>query len=57
MKNIHKELHGIQVARGLDENSPVNVEVDCRYNNPVQSGSSANTPYQPGTQVTYLDCS
>ena len=53
MKNIRQDLRDIQVARGHDEDSPINVEMDSRYSNPIYSGGG-NTPFQPATQMTQV---
>ena len=53
MKSIHQDLRDIQVARGHDQDTPINVEMDSRYSNPIYSGGG-NTPFQPATQVTQL---
>lgn len=39
--------------KGLREDAPINIEVDCRYNNPLSSGAG-RTPMQPATQATFL---
>ena len=54
MKRICEDLQDIQLARGLDKDSPIDVELDSRYNNSISSSSSANSPYQPGMQVTQI---
>ena len=41
MKRICEDLRDIQVARGLDKDSSINVELDSRYNNNISSSSSA----------------
>ena len=54
MKRLCEDLRDIQVARGLDKDSPIVVEHARRYKNSISSSSSANSPHQPGTQVTQI---
>ena len=42
-------------VKGLPASAPIRVEGDCRYNNPLYSGSG-KTPFQPATQATYKVC-
>jgi hypothetical protein len=53
MANIRKDLRNINRLRGLPESTPVDIEMDCRYNNPIYSGIG-KTPFQAATQVTQL---
>ena len=53
MAQIKKDLKVVTRARGLSERTGIDVEVDCRYSNPIHSGVGV-TPFQPATQVTQL---
>lgn len=53
MKDIRKNLGNINRLRGLPTDTPINIEADCRYNNPIYSGIG-KTPFQAATQVTHL---
>lgn len=52
MIRIRSQLKDQNVLRGLEHDSPINVEGDGRYNNPLYS-SLGKTPYQPATQAVY----
>ena len=52
MASIRKSIVEVNKLRGA-ENTSVNVEMDCRYNNPIHSGVG-KTPFQAGTQVTHV---
>ena len=53
MDNIRQELYTVNKLRGLPGDTPIDIETDCRYNNPVYSGVG-KTPFQPATQCTQL---
>ena len=53
MSDIRADLREINQLRGLAETTPINIEMDCRYNNPIYSGIG-KTPFQAGTQATHL---
>lgn len=53
MKNIREKIKELNTLKGLPADSPINVEMDCRYNNPIYSGAG-KTPFQSGTQVTQV---
>lgn len=53
MKKIRQDLRDVQVARGYQPDTPINLEMDSRYSNPIHSGGGC-TPFQPATQVTQL---
>ena len=55
MQEIHKNLHEVSKLKGLSEDAPHDLEMDCRYNNPIYSGVG-RTPFQAGTQVTQVVC-
>jgi len=55
MQQRRANLRDMNVAKGLDADTPVAVESDCRYNNPLNSGAG-KTPFQPGTQVVNTFC-
>ena len=38
MAQIKKDLKAVTPARGLSERTGIDVEVDCRYSNPIHSG-------------------
>ena len=48
-------LRSINMAKGLDPDTGIAVESDCRYNNPLNSGAG-RTPFQPATQCVYTVC-
>ena len=47
---MRNDIKKIQAACGQDK---LNVEVDCRYSNPIHA-STGNTPFQAATQMTQL---
>lgn len=53
MTEYAEDIKKLNVAKGLPCHAPINVEADCRYNNPLSSGGG-RTPMQPATQATYL---
>lgn len=53
LKDIRLNLKKVNVMKGLPEESPINIETDARYNNPIYSGIG-KTPFQAATQVTSL---
>lgn len=52
MRDIRKKIKDLNTKSGLPENHPISVQMDSRYNNPVQQ--SGKTPFQAGTQVTHV---
>ena len=56
MTSICDDLKELNTLKGLDPGSPVNVEIDSRYNNPIHSSGSGKTPFQPSTQCTQIVC-
>jgi hypothetical protein len=55
MEARRKQLQDISELRGLPRDTPINIEGDGRYNNPL-FGSSEKTPFQPATQMVYTVC-
>ena len=55
MQGICQNLQEINVLKGLSPDAPHDLEVDCRYNNPVYS-AVGRSPFQAGTQVTQVVC-
>ena len=53
MTEYAEDIKMLNVAKGLPYDAPINIEADCRYNNPLSSGGG-RTPMQPATQATYL---
>jgi hypothetical protein len=53
MRGIRKELQELNTVKGLPASAPVNVEMDCRYNNPIYS-AVGNSPFQAATQVSHI---
>lgn len=53
LKHQINHLRDINKLKGLPENSPINIEGDCTYNNRLCSGVG-KTPMQPATQATYI---
>lgn len=53
MLEIENSIKAMNVIKGLPEReaSSINLEMDCRYNNPQYSGVG-NTPFQAATQVS-----
>ena len=55
MKEVRQNLKEISVLRGLDSESKISAEADCRYNNNLYSGGG-KTPFQPATQSVFTMC-
>jgi len=55
MQTRRKALRADNMAKGFDADSPIAVEFDTRYNNPLNSGAG-RTPFQPGTQSVSTAC-
>ena len=55
MKAHRAEIVKINTDLGLTKDTPIMMEADCRYNNPIQS-ASGKTPFQPGTQCVFTVC-
>lgn len=53
MTNICHELRQVNKYRGLPEETPIDLEIDARYNNPIYSGVG-KTPFQAATQMTQV---
>ena len=51
MEAIRGDIRQNNVNKGLPLNTPIRVEGDAQYNNPLRGGG--RTPFQPGTQAWY----
>ena len=49
------KLKEMNIKKGLPENTPIRVEGDGRYNNPLYS-AAGKTPFQPASHVVYTVC-
>ena len=53
MKCIKENLTDLNTKNGLEQDHPINVEIDCRYNNLIRS-KVGKSPFQAGTQMTQV---
>jgi len=53
MRQIVRDLQTMDTIKDLPQPAALNVEMDCRYNNPLYSGVG-KTPFQPATQVSLV---
>ena len=55
MKARREKLKEVNKLKGLQEDAPIRVEGDARYNNPLFT-AAGTTPFQPASQVVYTMC-
>ena len=53
MSRIKKNIKQLNKTRGLSPSHPIDIEIDCRYNNPIYS-KAGKSPFQAGTQMSQV---